>query len=110
VDLPETPPTKSVSAEVRHNLFLVIKESLNNIARHSNATEVSMVILTTDKSLSIIIKHNGRGFNGAVEKNGADGLENMRKRIIEIGGDFQINSKPGAGTSISVNGLWLNEK
>jgi len=109
LDLPENPPAKSVSAEVRHNLFLAIKESLNNIARHSNATEMSMLILATDKSLSVIIQDNGRGFNGEAKSNGADGLENMRLRIAEIGGQLQINSRPGAGTSISFNGLWLEK-
>jgi signal transduction histidine kinase len=109
VDLPENPPAKPVSAEVRHNLFLAIKESLNNIARHSNATEVSMLILATDKSLSVIIQDNGRGFSGEPKTNGADGLENMRLRIAEIGGEFQIKSRPGAGTCISFNGLWLEE-
>ncbi len=107
VDLPENPPAKSVSAEVRHNLFLAIKESLNNIARHSNATEVSMVILATEQSLSVNIQDNGRGFSGEAKTNGADGLENMRLRIAEIGGEFQIKSRPGAGTCISFNGLWL---
>lgn len=109
VDLPENPPAKSVSAEVRHNLFLAIKESLSNIARHSDATEVSMLILATDKSVNVIIKDNGRGFSGEAKSNGADGLENMRLRIAEIGGQFQIKSTPGAGTCISFNGLWLEE-
>jgi signal transduction histidine kinase len=86
---------------------LAIKESLNNIARHSNATEVSMVILATEQSLSVIIQDNGRGFSGETRTNGADGLENMRLRIAEIGGQFQIKSLPGAGTCISFNGLWL---
>jgi signal transduction histidine kinase len=107
VDLPENPPPESVSAEVRHNLFLVIKESLNNITRHSEATEVFMLILVANKSLNILIQDNGRGFSSAVKKNGEDGLENMRRRIVEIGGQFQIKSKPGAGTCISLNGLWL---
>lgn len=110
VDLPENPPAKSVSAEVRHNLFLAIKESLNNIARHANATEVSVRILATDDSLSVVIEDNGRGFNGEIKGNGADGLENMRRRITEIGGQFQIKSEPGAGTRISFDGLWLAEK
>jgi signal transduction histidine kinase/ligand-binding sensor domain-containing protein len=109
LDLPENPPAKSVSAEVRHNLFLAIKESLNNIARHSNATEVSVLILATEKSLNVIIQDNGRGFAGDAKTDGADGLENMRLRIAEIGGQFQIKSTPGVGTSISFNGEWLEE-
>ncbi len=110
LDLPENPPAKSVSAEVRHNLFLVVKESLNNIARHSGATEVSLLILVNDESLSVIIRDNGRGFNGEVKDKGADGLENMRQRIVEVGGEFRIQSKPGAGASVSFSGLWLDKK
>jgi signal transduction histidine kinase/ligand-binding sensor domain-containing protein len=110
VDLPENPPAKSVSAEVRHNLFLAIKESLNNIVRHSNATEVSLLILVTDNCLNIVIEDDGRGFSGEVSNSGADGLENMRRRIAEIHGQFRINSKPGAGTRISFDGLWLTGK
>ncbi|MGH8023146.1 MAG: two-component regulator propeller domain-containing protein, partial [Limisphaerales bacterium] len=106
VDLPENPPVKSVSAEVRHNLFLAIKESLNNIARHSNATTVSIRIQATDRFVNVAIQDNGRGFSGNVKGNGADGLENMRQRIAEIGGQFEIESSPGAGTRISFNGLW----
>jgi signal transduction histidine kinase len=109
VDLPESPPAKSVSAEVRHNLFLAIKESLNNIVRHAHATEVSMLILATDESLSVIVADNGRGFSGEVKDRWADGLENMRRRVVEIGGQFELKSNPGAGTRVSFNGLWLGE-
>ncbi len=110
VDLPENPPPKSISAEVRHNVFLAIKESLNNIARHSQATEVSIIILVTDNSLSIVIKDNGRGFSDEAKSDEANGLENMRRRIAEIGGQFQIKSQPGTGTNISFQGPWLTEK
>lgn len=110
VDLPEHPPVKSVSAEVRHNLFLAVKESLNNILRHAHATEVSLIVLVTDESINVIIEDNGRGFNGEVKDNGADGLDNMRQRMVEIGGHFQIKSTPGAGTWVSFNGPWLAKK
>jgi signal transduction histidine kinase/ligand-binding sensor domain-containing protein len=107
VDLPEQPPMKSVSTEVRHNLFLVLKETLNNIVRHAQATEVSLIVLATDESIRVIIEDNGRGFNGEVKNNGADGLENMRQRMGEIGGEFRIKSTPGKGTWVSFNGPWL---
>lgn len=109
-DLPENPPVKSVSAEVRHNLFLVTKESLNNIVRHAAATEVSLLIFVTDESLSVIIEDNGRGFSGEVSGNGADGLENMRQRITEIGGQLQVKTSSGSGTWIAFNGPWLAKK
>ncbi len=110
VDLPEQPPDKSVSAEVRHNLFLVVKESLNNIACHASASEVFVLILVTNEFISVIIEDNGRGFNGEAKNNRGDGLENMRQRIAEIGGQFQIKSKPGAGTSVSFNSPWRAKK
>jgi signal transduction histidine kinase len=110
VDLPEHPPAKSVSAEVRHNLFLAVKESLNNILRHAQATEVSLIVLVTDESVSVIVEDNGRGFNGEVKDSGGDGLPNMRQRMAEIGGQFQMRSVPGSGTWVSFNGPWLLKK
>ena len=107
VDLPQQPPSKSVSTEVRHNLFLALKETLNNIVRHAQATEVSLSVLATDESIRVIIEDNGRGFNGEVKNNGANGLENMRQRMAEIGGQFGIKSTPGSGTRVSFNGPWL---
>ncbi|MGH7990952.1 MAG: ATP-binding protein, partial [Limisphaerales bacterium] len=110
VDLPDHPLVKSVPSEVRHNLFLVIKESLNNIVCHAQATEASLIILVTDESISVIIEDNGCGFNGEVKNSEADGLDNMRQRMAEIGGQFQIKSSPGTGTWVSFNGPWLAQK
>ncbi len=107
VDLPDNPPSKSISSEVRHNLFLVVKESLNNIARHAGATEVSMIILASDKSVTVIIEDNGRGFNGSCKNYEANGLKNMRQRMVEIGGEFELKTTPGTGTRISFSGPWL---
>ena len=110
VSLPERPPVKAVSAEVRHNLFLAIKESLNNIVRHARATEVFLLILATDESISVVIEDNGCGFNGESQGNGANGLANMRQRMAEIAGEFQIKSSPGTGTCVSFRGPWLVTK
>ena len=107
VDLPDHPPEKLVSAEVRHNLFLVTKESLNNIVRHAQATEVSLMILVANESISVVIEDNGRGFNEEARRDEANGLGNMRQRMMEIGGEFQIKTTPGAGTRVSLNGSWL---
>ncbi len=101
VDLPDFPPEEPVSAEVRHNLFLVVKESLNNIVCHAGATEVSMVIVIADHSfINVTVEDNGRGFNGEVLNGGGNGLKNMRQRMGEIGGFFEIKTTPGAGTRV----------
>jgi len=101
VDLPDQIPDRTLSPEARHNLFLVVKEVLNNIARHSRATEVRLGIVVTGDEFSLTIEDNGRGFDSAPDNGQADGLRNMRQRMEEIGGHFQIESMPDAGTRVS---------
>jgi len=103
IDLPDFPPPESVSAEVRHNLFLVVKESLNNIVCHARASEVSLVIAVTDKSIDVVIDDNGLGFGEDAQNNGGNGLKNMRQRMSEIGGEFRIRTAPAAGTRVSLS-------
>jgi signal transduction histidine kinase/ligand-binding sensor domain-containing protein len=106
VDLPERIPERAVSPEVRHNLFLVVKEALNNIVRHADASEARFRLTTTNAELSIVIEDNGCGFERPPESASADGLRNMRQRMEEIGGGLQIESKPGKGTKVSLSYPW----
>ena len=84
---------------MRHNLFLAVKEALNNIVKHSGATEVWLEARWASPYLEIIIRDNGRGLPAA---NGhpapdADGLLNMRQRLLANGGDMTIGTAPGGG-------------
>lgn len=106
VDLPNQPPHRPVAADLRHNLFLAVKEALNNVVRHSGATEVLLRIVADDRTLQVTMEDNGKGFEKAPLANGADGLRNMRQRISEIGGRFQVESRPGAGTRIVIELDW----
>lgn len=93
-----------LSAEIRHDLFLTVKEALNNILKHSGATEVHVQISENGHSVKIIIEDNGRGINGAAN-NGArkgHGMENMRKRCENCGGEMTITSVPGQGTKLTI--------
>ncbi len=108
LDLPDHPPTRSLSAEVRHNLFLAVKEALNNIVRHSHAREVRLRVTTNGNSLNISIEDDGRGFEQAPDNALADGLRNMRQRLQEVSGECRIESKPGSGTRISFEQPWQN--
>jgi signal transduction histidine kinase/ligand-binding sensor domain-containing protein len=100
VELPDDLPDRQVSPEARHNLFLVVKQALNNIACHAHATEVWLRVAFKDGKIEIEIKDNGRGFV-ATPNPRANGLRNMRQRMEEIGGTFSVDSKPGEGTKIS---------
>jgi signal transduction histidine kinase len=102
MEVDESLPEVSLTSEVRHNLYLAVREAMNNIAKHSQATEVWLRIQQQANRLAIAIEDNGRGF---VELDAAalgEGLENMRRRVEEIGGRFERETKPGKGTSCRI--------
>ena len=106
LDLPDYPPNLAVPAEVRHSLFLVVKEAINNIICHANAKLVQLTVKISDEDISIVVEDDGQGFAFGESSPGQDGLLNMRKRMSDIGGDFQIQSQVGSGTRISLRHLW----
>jgi signal transduction histidine kinase len=90
-----------VEPDVRRHLFLIFKESVNNAARHSACTKADIRLLLEDGCFILTIADNGRGFDpaNAAEVNG---LINMRERARTLNGDFIIDSRSGAGTTISL--------
>jgi len=110
LDFPDFPPARTVSAEARHNIFLAVKEALNNAVRHASATEVRLRSAIENGSLTLTVEDDGRGFKPMGDVPSADGLRNMRQRMEEIGGKFQVESEPGKGTRISLTYLWPDQK
>ncbi|HSY18319.1 MAG TPA: two-component regulator propeller domain-containing protein, partial [Candidatus Acidoferrales bacterium] len=106
LDVPEQVPACEVPTDVRHNLFLVIKEALQNIVKHSRATEVWLRVNVAAKTLHVSIEDNGCGFESSQTDPSADGLRNMRERLEEMGGRCQIQSRVGAGTIIAIELPW----
>jgi signal transduction histidine kinase len=108
LDLPEEAPPREVPANVRHNLFLVVKEALQNIVKHARATRVSLRIQADPRGVRINIEDNGCGFAQAPGQDDAlaDGLRNMRQRMQEIGGSCLIQSQSGTGTQITFQAPW----
>jgi signal transduction histidine kinase len=98
MDLPPLP----LSADVRHSLFLAVKEALNNIARHSRATEVVVEMTLKEGILGIILTDNGRGFDAAHPAQG-NGLSNLQERLAGMGGRCEISSRPQSGTIIALS-------
>ena len=105
LDLPDDPPARPVSAEARHNLFLTVKEALTNVVKHAHAREVRFSCQGgVDDALRVVIADDGLGCAGRTPDDPeADGLRNMRQRMALIGGRFQIESAPGAGTRITLS-------
>ncbi|HEX9045538.1 MAG TPA: two-component regulator propeller domain-containing protein [Verrucomicrobiae bacterium] len=102
LDVPEHMPAREVPANVRHNLFLAVKEALQNVVKHAHATRVELRLQLADGDLRLEITDNGRGFDRAPQDNRADGLNNMRQRLAEIGGECRVTSQAGAGTTVSI--------
>lgn len=101
VHLPETPVAWNVSPETRHNLFLVVKEALNNVIVHSGANEVWLQVVATEQLLTLTIRDNGHGIGPDGAGSFADGLSNMNQRMAEIGGKAAVDSNGGNGTLVS---------
>jgi signal transduction histidine kinase len=98
----EDVPHQPLSSVARHNLFLVIKEALNNVVKHSAATEVWVRAKTEQGILTFEIEDNGKGFEPPHDGLG-NGLGNMKKRMKEAGGSFCLKSCCGNGTRIRVS-------
>ncbi len=103
LEVPDKLPSVMFPAEVRHDLFLVVKEAFNNCFKHSGASVVRMCVSCQTNSLAIMIEDNGCGFesNGPGHGRKGNGLENMRKRIESHGSRFTITSAPGRGTQVA---------
>jgi signal transduction histidine kinase len=89
----------NVGANVRRECFLIFKEGVNNIARHSACTEVDIELHAVDDNLVLTLSDNGKGFDTS-EKATGHGLASMRERTRSLGGELEINSVIGQGTTI----------
>jgi signal transduction histidine kinase len=103
LDLPDDPPARPVSAEARHNLFLAVKEALTNVVKHAHAREVRFGCALAADTLQVTIADDGLGCAGrSPDDPEADGLRNMRQRMVALGGRFELDGSPGAGTRITL--------
>ena len=99
----------SLNSNVRREVFLVFKEAINNIAKHSNARTVDVKLDVTSTDVTLEVRDDGDGFTVeppsfedafTAQGRSGNGLASMRRRAAEMGGVFEIRSAPGQGTSI----------
>jgi ligand-binding sensor domain-containing protein/signal transduction histidine kinase len=110
LDVPLRLPARPVTSEVRHNVFLALKEAVHNIVRHADASEAQISVLLAAPGFTLTIRDNGKGFQpGAPSHSGSgegirlasgNGLTNMRMRLQEVGGLCQIEAAPEKGTLV----------
>ena len=94
-------PQITLEGRVRHELLMAVKETLNNIVRHAEATDVEFKMVFAEENLEIEIADNGKGFAGVPEKDG-HGLKNLPARLKNIGGDCAVESRVGGGTTVKI--------
>jgi signal transduction histidine kinase len=99
LDVPQELPAIPIESECRHGLFLVVREALNNVVKHSGATEVQMRLKLDATRLEMAIEDNGRGIaNGPAERD--EGLRGLYARMAKLGGECRIESAQDEGTSV----------
>jgi PAS domain S-box-containing protein len=92
-----------VSNAVATSLFRIYQEALTNIARHAHAKKVFSKLQLDKNEVILTIQDDGIGFDmHALGKKQTLGLLGMKERTLMIGGRFEINSKAGSGTTITV--------
>ena len=95
-DLPDEP----LDPEFRQELFLSFKEAITNVVKHARAGKVWLRIGRQGEDLIVAVSDDGCGFAADEQKVGSNGLMNMRDRLTAIGGQCEIQSRPGEGTTV----------
>jgi signal transduction histidine kinase len=85
-------------------VYRIIQEAMNNVARHSAASECTVLLAATAEELRVVIVDNGRGIRDGDTESGGHGLGliAMRERAQAQRGSFAIRSRPGEGTQVVV--------
>jgi ligand-binding sensor domain-containing protein/signal transduction histidine kinase len=102
-NLPAAMPRCRLAMDVRHNVFLAVKETLSNVLKHSGASQVELTIAPGAGALEIVVADNGRGIDpdpADPRKRTGHGMTNLRERMKSTGGSFELESGPGRGTRV----------
>jgi signal transduction histidine kinase len=88
-----------LNSELRRQVYLIFKESINNIARHSHATKAHIDLEVVKGQLALEVSDNGCGIESQNGHNG-NGLESMKLRAAQLGGELEVRSAKGHGTTV----------
>lgn len=89
-----------LDADIRRQIYLVFKEAIHNVARHSGATEVQIQLHTDGNSICLTVEDNGRGLDGAAGARNGHGLANMRTRAQSLRGTFTSETRESGGARL----------
>lgn len=101
INIPAALDGREVTGDKRRNIFLCVKETLNNALKHSRASEINISIRTEDE-LEIAIADNGVGIDLERIRQFGNGLKNIAKRMENIGGRYRIENRNGTVTTFTL--------
>jgi PAS domain S-box-containing protein len=90
-----------MGANIRREVFLVFKESVNNMVKHSGLTKAEIELFVDDDQFILTVTDDGKGFDPGTESDG-HGMMSMRERTQAVGGQLKVDSKLGRGTTITL--------
>ncbi len=99
-EFPECVPSWPVTGFFRRNLVMLMKEALQNVSKHAQASHLTVRVALGEGLLEMCVVDNGRGFPSNGGDQSGNGLANMRQRVSELQGRCEISSTPGQGTTI----------
>jgi signal transduction histidine kinase len=102
ISIPEGSNNWFVSHDACRDIFLIVKEAVNNAIRHSRGTGVHVDIQFVDTHLVISVANNGIGYNPIGCKSGGNGMSNIKTRIENLGGVLEVFSPNDNGTHMLV--------
>jgi signal transduction histidine kinase len=100
VDLHSALGETRLPTEVETALYRVVQESFTNILKHANAQNVSVSLTRRDSGVAAVIEDDGNGFDPRTGREGGIGLLGMRERLALLDGRLEVESRPGAGTTV----------
>ena len=101
VEIPDEIPDKEITGDKRRNVFLCVKETLNNVLKHSGASAVNIKV-ELSHVLKIQIADNGKGIDMENLRRFGNGLKNIHRRMESIGGSFKIENNNGTVTNLEL--------
>lgn len=104
VNFPHDAGEIALHPEVRRNLFLILKESLNNAIKYSGSDKIDIYFSNENEKFNLHIKDYGKGMDNKTKDDFSNGLRNMQIRAEQIQSLFKLTSVPGSGVQISVEG------
>jgi signal transduction histidine kinase len=91
-----------VPAEYVPDLLQVVRELLSNVAKHASATTVTVGVEVGDEHVTLHLADDGVGFDASAVVHVGRGMDNVRERAAALGAELDVNSAPGAGTTVTL--------